>query len=190
MRKSMLMAAALAVAFLFGCAREIIVPEVLQQPENSKVYTKCNIWYQNPESISCINIQKGKFIPFGTEIEIVKATSSRVVFKDMRGIEYTIKFDDQLMMVPIQTYIKQNFTLSDKAALTQGIDPAVVAKLEKGIVTSGMTRADVLLAYGTPVAFRTPTLENSTWIYFIDDSATIRVVFRADKVKTILNIND
>lgn len=190
MHKSLLMAAALAVAFIAGCAREIVVPEVLQQPANSKVFTKCNLWYQDPESIPCTNIQKGTFIPFGTEIEIVKATGSRIVFKDMRGIEYRIKFDDQLMMIPIQTYIKQIFTLSNKATLIKGMTPSVVAKLEKGIVTSGMTRNEVLLGYGTPVAFRTPTLENSTWIYFIDDNATIRVVFRAEKVKTILNIND
>ncbi|MHB9140165.1 MAG: hypothetical protein ACYC4Q_12245, partial [Victivallaceae bacterium] len=117
MHKSMLMAAALAVAFICGCARELIIPEVLQQPENSKVYTKCNIWYQDPESISCVNIQKGKFIPFGAEVEIVKATARRIVFKDTRGIEYTIKFDADLMMIPVQTYVRQIFTLSDKADL-------------------------------------------------------------------------
>lgn len=190
MRKSMLIAAAAAVAFLAGCAREVIVPEVLQQPVNSKVYTKCNLWYQNPDKMSGVNIQKGKFIPFGTEIEVVGADSGKVVFKDMRGIQYTIKFDESLMMVPVETYLRQIFTLSDKVEQTKDMDPAVVSKLEKGIVTAGMNRRDVLLAYGTPAAFRTPTLENSTWIYWIDDNSTIRVVFRADKVKTILNLND
>ncbi len=190
MHKSLLIAAALAVVFFAGCAREVIVPEVLQQTVNSKVYTKCNLWYQNPENMSCVNIQKGKFIPFGSEIEIVGASERKVVFKDMNGIQYTIKFDDSLMMVPIETYIRQIFTLSDKAEQTKDLDPAVVGKLEKGIVTAGMNRRDVLLAYGTPAAFRTPTLENSTWIYWVDDNSTIRVVFRADKVKTILNFND
>jgi len=191
MRKSLLIAAAvMAVAFFAGCARDVIVPEVLQQPVNSKVYTKCNIWYQNPDKISAVNIQKGKFIPFGSEIEVVEASDSKVVFKDMKGIQYRIKFDDSLMMIPVETYIRQIFTLSDKAEQVKDIDPAVVSKLEKGIVTAGMTRSEVLLGYGTPAAFRTPTLENSTWIYWIDDNSTIRVVFRADKVKTVLNLND
>ena len=191
MRKSLLIAAAvMAVAFFAGCARDVIVPEVLQQPVNSKVYTKCNIWYQNPDKISAVNIQKGKFIPFGSEIEVVEASESKIVFKDMKGIQYRIKFDDSMMMIPVETYIRQIFTLSDKAEQVKDIDPAVVSKLEKGIVTAGMTRREVLLAYGTPAAFRTPTLENSTWIYWIDDNSTIRVVFRADKVKTILNLND
>ena len=191
MRKSLLIAAAvMAAAFFAGCARDVIVPEVLQQPVNSKVYTKCNIWYQNPDKISAVNIQKGKFLPFGSEIEVVEASDSKVVFKDMKGIQYRIKFDDSLMMIPIETYIRQIFTLSDKAEQVKDIDPAVVSKLEKGIVTAGMTRREVLLGYGTPAAFRTPTLENSTWIYWIDDNSTIRVVFRADKVKTILNLND
>jgi hypothetical protein len=190
MRKSLLIAAAAAVAFFPGCAREVIIPEALQQTVNSKIYTKCNIWYQNPDDISSVNIQKGKFIPFGSEIEAVEATERKVVFKDMKGIQYTIRFDEQLMMIPVETYIRQMFTLSDKSEQTKDIDPAVVSKLEKGIVTSGMNRRDVLLAYGTPAAFRTPTLENSTWIYWIDDNSTIRVVYRADKVKTILNLND
>ena len=191
MRKSLLIAAAvMAVAFFAGCARDVIVPDVLQQPVNSKVYTKCNIWYQNPDKISAVNIQKGKFLPFGSEIEVVEASDSKVVFKDMKGIQYRIKFDDSLMMIPVETYIRQIFTLSDKAEQVKDIDPAVVSKLEKGIVTAGMTRSEVLLGYGTPAAFRTPTLENSTWIYWIDDNSTIRVVFRADKVKTILNLND
>ena len=191
MRKSLLIAAAvMAAAFFSGCARDVIVPEVLQQPVNSKVYTKCNIWYQNPDKISAVNIQKGKFLPFGSEIEVVEASDSKVVFKDMKGIQYRIKFDDSLMMIPVETYIRQIFTLSDKAEQVKDIDPAVVSKLEKGIVTAGMTRSEVLLGYGTPAAFRTPTLENSTWIYWIDDNSTIRVVFRADKVKTILNLND
>ncbi len=190
MRNSLLFAAAVAVALVSGCAREVIVPEVLQQPQNSKVYTKCNIWYQTPDKISAVNIQKGKFIPFGTEVEIVDATESRIIFKDMKGVQYRIKFDDSLMMIPVETYIRQILTLSDKAEQVKGLDPAVVSKLEKGIVTAGMTRREVLLAYGTPAAFRTPTLENSTWIYWIDDNSTIRVVFRADKVKTILNLND
>ncbi len=190
MHKSLLIAAALAVVLFSGCAREVIVPEVLQQPVNSKVYTKCNIWYQNPDEISAVNMQKGKFIPFGTEIEVIGASDRKVVFKDLKGIQYTIKFDEALMMVPVETYLKQIFTLSDKAEQIKGLDPAAVSKLEKGIVTSGMNRREVLLAYGTPAAFRTPTLENSTWIYWIDDHSTIRVVYRADKVKTILNLND
>lgn len=189
MRKSLLVAAT-GIAFFFGCAREVIVPEVLQQPLNSKIYTKCNIWYQNPDKISAVNIQKGKFLQFGSEVEVVEATERRIIFKDLKGIQYTIKFDDQLMMVPVETYLRQILTLSDKAEQIKGIDPAVVSKLEKGIVTAGMNRREVLLAYGAPAAFRTPTLENSTWIYWIDDNSTIRVVFRADKVKTILNLND
>ncbi len=43
-----------AVVLFAGCTSQIVVPEVLQQPLNGKVYTKSNIWYQNPAQISSL----------------------------------------------------------------------------------------------------------------------------------------
>lgn len=196
-RKIALLIAAVAFSMLFaGCANTVIVAETLQQPLNGKIYTKCNIWYENPEKISAINIQKGKILPLGTEVELVNATSNSllfettIVFKDKKGNAYTIKFDNQLMMITPQSYLTQIFTLDDKVKMTAGLSPELIVKLEKGIITPGMTKREVLLAYGTPVVFRTPSTTNSTWIYWIDDEKTIRVVFNAEKVKTILNLNE
>jgi hypothetical protein len=189
-KQIILMLVAAIVTVLFGCARDLQVSEVLQQPLGSKLYTKCNLWYQNPDDISCKNIQNGKFIPFGTPIEVTTANQYRLIFKDTQGIEYRINYDRQLMMEPMQSFMRQIISIQDKNELIKGIAPEVVSKIEKGIVTPGMTRKEVLLAYGKPPVFRTPTLDNSTWIYWIDEASTIRVVFRADKVKVILNIND
>jgi hypothetical protein len=79
-----LTAAALAVVFL-PVAQKVIVG-VLQQPVNSKVHTKCNIWYQNRKNVQR-NIQKGSSFR-SAEIEIVSASESKIVFKDMHGIQY------------------------------------------------------------------------------------------------------
>jgi hypothetical protein len=178
------------ILFLAGCARDLQVSEVLQQPLGSKLYTKCNLWYQNPDDMSAMNIQKGKFIPFGTPIEVIKANRYKLVFKDMQGVEYRIKYERELMMDTMQMFLRQIISIQDKKELIKDIAPDVVSKIEKGIVTPGMSRREVLLAYGKPPTFRTPTLDNSTWVYWIDEDSTIRVVFRADKVKVILNIND
>lgn len=181
---------AIAAVLLGGCANELQVAEVLQMPVGAKLYTKCNIWYQTPDEISCKNIQKGKFIPFGTPIEVVSTNQYRLIFNDAQGVEYRINYDRQLMMEPMQSFMRQVITVQDKNEQIKGMAPEVVSKIEKGIVTPGMSRKEVLIAYGRPPTYRTPTLDNSTWIYWIDEDSTIRVVFRADKVKTILNIND
>lgn len=183
---SVLFCSLLIAVVLSGCARKLIVAEVLQQPENGKIYTKCNIWYTDSDAINCVNYQSGKMIPLGTEIEIIDATAGKVIFKDMKGKEYRINIDEELMMIPSAFYIKQIFTLKNLDEQTKGISPAVKNKILRGIVTPKMTKPEVILTYGTPVAFRTPSLQNSTWIYFIDRDTTKRIVFRGKAVKTIL----
>lgn len=174
---------------LSGCARKLIVAEVLQQPENGEIYTKCNIWYTDPGDIYCVNYQSGKILPLGTEVEIVDATAGKVIFKDLKGQEYRINIDEELIMIPSADYIAQIFTLKTLAEQTEGIDPKVKNKILRGIVTPKMTKAEVILTYGTPPAFRTPSLQNSTWLYFINRDVTKRIVFRGKTVKTILKFD-
>lgn len=54
-----LLAALTALLFTAGCAKEIIVAEILQTPEQARIYTRYNIWYEDPSEISSLNIQKG-----------------------------------------------------------------------------------------------------------------------------------
>jgi hypothetical protein len=171
---------------LSGCARKLIVAEVLQQPKNGKIYTKCNLWYTDPSNIYCVNYQSGKILPLGTEVEIVDATAGRVIFKDMKGQEYRINIDEELIMIPSANYIAQILTLKNLEEQTAGISPEVKDKIMRGIVTPKMTKAEVILTYGHPPAFRTPSLQNSTWLYFINRDTTKRIVFRDKTVKTIL----
>lgn len=175
---------------LAGCAHEVVVSEALQQPLGSPVFTRCNLWYVNCDDISCLNIQQGRIIPFGTEITPIKATNRKVTFKTSHdGHKFTIYFDNQLMMITMHDYIRQIFTLQKPEELAEGISQEMLARIRQGDVVPGMTKNEVLLAYGTPAAFRTPSLQNSTWVYWIAADQTIRVVFRGDQVRSIININ-
>ncbi|QSH41476.1 hypothetical protein P0136_07845 [Lentisphaerota bacterium ZTH] len=190
-RRFLLALCSLAVLILFaGCANQIVVPEVLQQPLNGKIYTKSNIWYQNPAQISSLNYQTGRIIPFGTEVIPVKATDYLLVFKTKDGQQYTILFDPQLMLVPMRVYIKQMFTLKPREDYIEGMNKEVVATMLKGLIKRGMTKKQVIMTCGLPPACRTPSTMNSTWIYYLDKNRTFRVVFRGQKVKAIININD
>ena len=87
--------AAISVAFIgAGCSEPVIFSEVFQQAENEKLYTAYNIWYTDPEDISCLNIQQGSFIPIGTEIEPLETSGSgtdgKISFKDKTGKIYTL----------------------------------------------------------------------------------------------------
>ena len=53
--------------------------------------------------------------------------------------------------------------------------------MRRGIVSEGMTEAQVLVTYGRPSVARTPNLENNTWIYQVGPVKSRRIIFRKDK---------
>jgi len=185
-----LTASLLIIAGIAGC-RQIIVAEVLQQPLGKKVYLKYNIWYENPKKISCLNIQKGKIIPFGTEVDPVNVTDSKLTFKTVKdGKIFTIEYYHSLIMLPMEGFIKHVFTLKDRAELTKGMKKSHVKLMLAGKLKRNMTKKQVILTCGTPAACRTPSTVNSTWVYWFGEDSVYRVVFRKDKVNLFVDIED
>lgn len=185
------------MAFLFlpvffsGCARVVIVQEALQLPEGAKTYTNYNIWYEDPDNISSLNYQKGRLLPFGTEVEIVEANGRSFTFREKsNGQKFRISYDESWMMIPIEDYLKRLLTTKTPEELVAGIKPSVLEKISKGLVDEGMTRKEVLLAYGYPVVHRTPSLKDDTWIYWKEPLVTTRVVYKGDIVIAILKFDE
>ena len=177
--------------FFSGCARTVIVEEVLQLPQGAKIYTNYNIWYEDPGSVSSLNYQKGKLLPFGTEIEIVEADGKSFTFREKDNrLKFYISYNESWMMVPIEDYLKRLLTTKDRQELAAGVRPSVLEKISKGIVEEGMTRKEVLLAYGYPVVHRTPSLKDDTWIYWQEPLMTTRVIFKGDNVIAILKFDE
>ena len=184
-----LTASILVIAGIAGC-RQIIVSEVMQQPLGKKLYLKQNIWYEKPRKISCLNIQKGKILTFGTEVEAVDATDYQLTFKTPKdGKEYTIDYYHSLIMLPMEGYIKQIFTLKTRDEMTKGMKPSDVKMMLSGRIRRGMTKKQVILACGRPAACRTPSTLNSTWIYWLDEDSVYRVIFRKDKINLFVSID-
>jgi hypothetical protein len=185
-----------ATLLLCGCqSDEISVYEVLQIPDSAKVYTAHNLWYNdNPgddeEEISALNYQKGMIIPFGTEVKIDEVDDDCVTFTTVKdGRQYELDFPQKWMLFPVREYIKQAFTGKSEQDLEKEIAPEKLKFIKKGIVEKGMTREEVILAYGYPAPFRTPSLEEDTWIYWTEPMRSKRVVFKKDKVTAIFSID-
>ncbi|MFA6715305.1 MAG: hypothetical protein WC082_02280 [Victivallales bacterium] len=179
----------LLVMAVSGC-RQVIVAEVLQQPLGKKIYLKHNIWYENPSRISCLNIQKGKILPFGTEIEPIQATDYRLCFKTMDGKEFNINYETSLIMLPMENFIRQKFTLQTRDELTKGMKKEDVELLLQGKLKRGMTKEQVLLACGVPPTCRTPSPLNSTWVYWTEPDSVYRIVFRRGRINAFVDINE
>ena len=191
MKKFFRMAFLFLPVFFSGCARVVIVQEALQLPEGAKTYTAYNIWYEDPDNISSLNYQKGRLLPFGTEIEIVEADGRSFTFREKsNGQKFRISYDESWMMIPIEDYLKRLLTTKTPEELVAGIKPSVLEKISKGLVDEGMTRKEVLLAYGYPVVHRTPSLKDDTWIYWKEPLVTTRVVYKGDIVIAILKFDE
>jgi hypothetical protein len=187
-----LFCAAGLISLLSACADPVVFSEVFQLKQGERIYTRYNLWYTDPENISCLNKQQGTFIPLGTEIEPLETTffGQKIIFKDVAsGKRYVINFDEGYRLCPMQDFIAYTFTTKDRETLLENVPENVRPRILRGEVVPGMNQYQVLLAYGPPPAIRTTDLRNESWIYWINDSETIRVVWRGDTVKNILNIN-
>lgn len=180
----------LAAGLLAGCASRVSVNEILQQPVGGGVYTRYNIFYTDPADISSLNIQKGRTLPVGSKVEIVKATEAKIEFKDEAGVSYQLDFDAGLRMCGIRDYVRDTFSLLPLEAQLKDIRPEVVKYIMRGEVVPGMSRREVMLAYGPPAGCMTPTLKNNTWFFWSAPEQSFRVIFRNDQVTNIINMNE
>lgn len=174
-----------AGALLFsGClTRHLIPEEVLQLPTHAQVYTAYNLWYKSPDELSPENIQQGKLLPFGTEVQIVSMTDSKIEFK-ADGQLFTLHYDQNSTMIPMEEFARQLFTTAVAVETAAGASPARFEKMRRGVLEKGMTRKQVIIAYGPPSRIRTPNPLSDTWIYWADRVKSKRVVFKNDRVLT------
>ena len=71
------------------------------------------------------------------------------------------------------------FTTKNAEKLAAGIKPGILEKIKTGTVEKGMSKQEVILAYGYPPPHRTPSINDNTWIYFDDVTKKKRVIFSA-----------
>ena len=181
---------AACVFLLSGCQTRTIVPEeVLQLPTHAAVYTAYNLWANEKSEIPSANIQKGTVIPFGTEITFVNANENEINFKRVSdGKVFKIVYDKNKNIIPIEMFIKRLFVFDNAETLAAGIRPVIYEKIKRGIVEKGMTRNEVLLAFGPPPAMRTPVESVDTWTYWTDNGVSRKIVFFGNRVVEIIEI--
>lgn len=178
----------IAILFNFGCATTpISVGETLQIPKGTKLYTSYNIWKTRFWKISSINYQHGTIIPFGTEVTVIKVDQRMVKLKVVsNGTILNIRYQENYGLKPMSEYLKKLLTTKNRTQQAKGIKPEILASILDGKVVKGMNRREVTLTCGPPSPHRTPSLADTTWIYWKSRWHTFRVIFRNNKVIEIL----
>ena len=190
----MMFIAALTALSFCGCADPVVFGEVFQLEKGQEICTKYNIWYDDPQDISCLNIQHGGFIPVGTVIEPLGTDGfmNRIRFKvKSTGKEFAIKFNESYRLCTMRDYIAYTFAVNnplDKLEVNSEQAKKVRERIIRGEVVPGMNEKALLLTYGPPPACRTNDLHNGSWIYWRTPTLTMRVVLRNDKVRSLINV--
>jgi outer membrane protein assembly factor BamE (lipoprotein component of BamABCDE complex) len=60
-----------------------------------------------------------------------------------------------------------------------------VKQVQKGTVTAGMSRDQVLMALGYPPGDQTPSLDAPAWTYFASPGETLVVYFDGNRVQQV-----
>lgn len=152
-----------------------------------KVYTKHNIWYENPTKIYGINYKKGKLIPIGTEIEFLKFGRGRIDFFEFRVVKWDKVFRVYLegRFQPdfhIQGLRQQMLTNKTFEELTHNMKTEEIQAIKEGKVIKGMSKRAVLLSLGYPPRHKTPNTAQDIWVYWKDRFNSFTVRFNEEGV--------
>lgn len=164
--------------------------------KGKKIYTAYNLWYEEgkEDSLYCINYKRGKFIPAGTEVKKIKyarrslgAGIGQRRSEEIYAITFKTAHNKKKYYVKIQntfhpgeslrSYAKLMFTDKNFDQLTEGMNKAEIDSIKKGILTTGMSKEAVLVAYGYPPEHKTYSLENDVWIYWTSRYRYKRIKF-------------
>jgi len=158
--------------------------------------------YERPK-LDDTNYQKGVIIPYGTSVQIIEVRKNSVTFQPVGHPELTLVERWGKKTLPMEEYLNRIFVTEDpRTRVRSGAAPAGKKKdkhavdqgekgdslrknLEQGIVTEGMTRAQVLMALGYPPVHRTPSLDAPAWTYWENRWVTFIVHFDGDKVASV-----
>ncbi|BEP53773.1 outer membrane protein assembly factor BamE [Variovorax sp. KBS0712] len=131
------------------------------------------------DSISDINYdeQGTSVVPVGTPARIT-AYDFRFFNLDLAGKPQRIK-NDYSRNITLIDFAKRYVVTEDPKRKIASFPPAVGAAILAGKVMPGMTREQVLMALGYPVASENPSLDAPVWRYWRDSWSEFQVNFDA-----------
>jgi hypothetical protein len=167
------------IFMLAGCAGH--------HPRNKQLYTAHNIWNHRGQ-LYCINYKVGdRILPAGTAVKNVKVRTKN----NLRLITFRVAQTDERYSIAFnprwhpgetaKSYKKKMFTRQPFDQRTRELTPEEIESIKRGVVTPGMSKRAVLIAYGPPPEHRTRSLDSDQWIYWQDRFRDKRICFDGNK---------
>ncbi len=159
------------------------------------LYTAYNL-YADHGQINAINFRVGNIIPAGTPVKVkfteefespITATGNMILSITITTLpdqkNYTLKFNSRYHPGK-SIFDYANMMLSTKTfeEMTAGKPAEVVEAIRRSAVIEGMTKEEVILSYGYPAEHVTPSLRDSSWIYWKNRFGKKKICFNAEEL--------
>jgi hypothetical protein len=150
-----------------------------EETGGGQLYTTQNLWFEQANSLWCINYKTGTIIPAGTavkDVAVVKAETGAMAggqrvaigFTTVEGgqrylVNFAPKFHPGKAIEDYQTLLFSSRTLTE---LTAGMSEQEVEAIRAGKVVEGMSKQAVLVSYGIPPEHKTTSPDANRWMYW------------------------
>lgn len=118
-------------------------------------------------------------IPPGTPLVVEKASRKGIVFRNQKDdTRFHFEYHEQRMGMSVEEYLKR--ITSPQPVSLKNLSQEDRKGIAAGKAFPGMSKEGVLTALGHPAAHRTPSLDETTWIYWTNRFATVAVEFNGN----------
>ncbi len=148
-------------------------------------YLCCNAWTYN-DWISDINYHYdgSKLLRAGLPIRATE--EARNSFKVIVGGKARWLGNDYSRSMSHESFLRRYIVREDPKRAIETFDPFTQDAIHRLRVMPGMTKDQVAMAIGYPVANYTPSLKRRTWQYWLDRSSQVDIVFDKNQRVTAL----
>jgi hypothetical protein len=143
-----------------------IIPEASEPEESADLplpegYSCCNLHYED-DWISDSNFLTLPTIPLGTPVKVLKFGRNRAYVK-IGDKSMRIGLDYGRQQLTLQQWIDRIVVTEDPTEKLAGFPAPIQAAIKAGRIAEGMTREQVIMAVGYPLASENPSLGDLVW---------------------------
>lgn len=156
------------------------------KPELPQGYTCCNFHHED-DWISDSNYATLPMIPLGTPAKVVSYGRYRV-HTEMGGKKMRLGLDYGRKQQTLQEWAAKMIVPEDPKVKLATFPPQVQDAIKQGRVAVGMTKEQVIMSVGYPLANENPSLDASLWRMWVSSFGEYQLVWDRDgKVKEIVS---
>lgn len=146
-------------------------------------YLKHSTYYYARRHLT-LNYHVNALIPINTPVRVVALSSDQIRLLNLNnGRHFTIINTIIYSRQPLGIIFER--MLSEEPVSLAGLTPEEQEYVKRGKIKTGMSKRAVVMAYGYPPRFRTPSLQKDVWKYWISRLSSVQVHFENGVVSKI-----